>query len=64
MTLECKGCSEKYEIGPYASKHIKDSFIKNSIPYYIIGWCGKISRRVEQYILESPIIYNEDKHWR
>ena len=53
IVLECRGCSEKYPIGPFTKAYILSSFKKDVIPYYILGWCGRVMNRVEQYIHNS-----------
>ena len=50
MILECGGCSEKYQIGPFTIEYILTSFKNGVIPYYILGWCRKEMNKVEQYI--------------
>ena len=50
MILECRGCSEKYQIGPFTKEYILTSFKNGVIPYYILGWCTKAMNKVEQYI--------------
>jgi len=53
MILECRGCSEKYQIGPFTKEYILLSLPKDTIPYYVLGWCGRVMNRVEQYIHNS-----------